>query len=163
MLNLFYKVKTLEELPPAHFKAINLGISMVPLLFAIFYPNIGTVLSYASSVSGFFMIYLVPVMAYMKMKKLEILHPLLAAAIQENEVDLLVPSRRDTLPKNLMSSPKMGRTAEEDVSFETTTPKLVINDRFLERQKLVSQHERINNSDKSSVPFSDSGASEQKE
>jgi sodium-coupled neutral amino acid transporter 9 len=109
MINLFFKdAKTVEEVPDFQFKVLNLGISVVPLFFAIFYPKVGSVLSYAASISGFFMIYLVPVVAYMKMRKIEILHPLLAAALQENEVDLFIPARK-TLPKSFLDSPKMNR------------------------------------------------------
>lgn len=49
---------------------------------AIFYPKIGTILGYAGAASGFFMIYLIPVITYMKMRKIEILYPELASAIQ---------------------------------------------------------------------------------
>lgn len=51
---------------------MNIAISLVPLLFGILYPNIGVVLGKAASLSGFAMIYVVPVFAYMKMKKIEI-------------------------------------------------------------------------------------------
>ena len=58
------------------FRVITIFISLVPLLFAIFYPKIGSILGYAGAVSGFLMIYLVPVVAYLQMKRLEILDPL---------------------------------------------------------------------------------------
>lgn len=57
------------------FSAITIFITFVPLMFAIFYPKIGTILGYAGAVSGFLMIYLVPVAAYLQMKRLEILEP----------------------------------------------------------------------------------------
>lgn len=63
------------------FTLLNLGISTVPLLLSIFYPKIGAIIGSAASVSGFFMIYLVPVITYMKMRKIEILYPYLAAAL----------------------------------------------------------------------------------
>ena len=72
LITLFFKGKTVETMPDLQFKIINITISLIPLIFALFYPNIGTVLSYAASISGFFMIYVVPVMAYMKLKKIEI-------------------------------------------------------------------------------------------
>lgn len=49
-------------------------------------------LSIAGAISGFLMIYVVPVFTYLKMRKLEIDHPLLAAAIQENEVQFYIPN-----------------------------------------------------------------------
>ena len=61
---------------------MNAFISVPPLIFALFIPNkIGTVLGVAGSISGFLMIYVIPVFAYLKMKKLQIEHPMLAAAI----------------------------------------------------------------------------------
>jgi hypothetical protein len=37
------------------------------------------------------MIYLVPVVTYMKMRKIEILYPYLAAALQENDIKIIIP------------------------------------------------------------------------
>ena len=51
---------------------INFGISFFPLLFALFYPNVGTILSYAGAVSGFAIIYILPVTTYMKWRKTQI-------------------------------------------------------------------------------------------
>ena len=45
---------------------INFIISFLPLIFAVFYPNIGTILSYAGAISGFFIIYVLPVFAYLR-------------------------------------------------------------------------------------------------
>ena len=45
---------------------INFMISFLPLMFAVFYPNIGTILSYAGAISGFFIIYVLPVFAYLR-------------------------------------------------------------------------------------------------
>ena len=78
MINLIWKGELNNEFK---FKMLNVSISLVPLLFALFYPKVGSILGYAASVSGFLMIYIVPIMAYMKMKKIEIMNPLLAAAI----------------------------------------------------------------------------------
>lgn len=92
LLNLLFKgCDSLDDLSPTTYKLLNIGISVVPLTMAIFYPKIGTILGYAGAASGFFMIYLVPVVAYMKMRKIEILHPELAAALQENEVQVVIP------------------------------------------------------------------------
>jgi hypothetical protein len=77
-MNLIWKTTEIDDF---RFRMLNVGISVVPLCFALFYPKIGSILGYAASVSGFLMIYVVPVMAYMKMKKIEIMHPTLAKAI----------------------------------------------------------------------------------
>ena len=45
---------------------INFSISFVPLLFSLFYPNIGTILGYVGAIAGFFIIYIFPVITYLK-------------------------------------------------------------------------------------------------
>jgi hypothetical protein len=82
-MNMIWKTTNISD---KKFKMVNICISLIPLFFACFYPQIGSIIGIAASISGFVMIYLVPVFAYFKMKKLEIEHPLLAAALQENEV-----------------------------------------------------------------------------
>jgi hypothetical protein len=145
LMNLIWKTTEIDDFK---FKMLNVGISTVPLCFALFYPKIGSILGYAASVSGFFMIYVVPVITYMKMRKIEIMHPLLAAAIQENEVEVFMPQRRTDLPKNFeaASSPIMETGGSKDKLIEkktenkvpqhlTSSPKIVITDRFLQRQQ----------------------------
>ena len=51
---------------------INFGISFFPLLFALFYPNVGIILSYAGAISGFAIIYILPVTTFMKWKRTQI-------------------------------------------------------------------------------------------
>jgi len=84
----------LDDLSPTTYYLLNIGISVVPLSMAIFYPKIGTILGYAGAASGFFMIYLIPVITYMKMRKIEILYPELASAIQQNEVQVIIPKTK---------------------------------------------------------------------
>ena len=88
LMNLIYKTTDVTE---NQFRLINVSISLVSLFFGVFYPKPGSILGYAGAVSGFLMIYLIPVITYLKMKKVEIENPLLAAAIQENEVKLIFP------------------------------------------------------------------------
>lgn len=85
LMNMIWKTSDVSE---KKFKMVNIGISTVPLFFALFYPLIGNIIGIAASISAFFMVYLVPVLAYFKMKRLEIEHPLLAGALQENEVTI---------------------------------------------------------------------------
>ena len=106
-MNVLYNHTDFNRIGEFKFRIINVSISVIPLIFAIFYPKVGSILGYTASSSGFLMIYVVPVITYMKMKKLEITNPLLAAALQENEVDVMVPAgrvtdlqKRGTLPKN---------------------------------------------------------------
>lgn len=97
LMNLIYKTTDVKE---HQFRMINVGISTVSLLLGVFYPKPGSILGYAGAVSGFLMIYLIPVMTYLKMKKVEIENPLLAAAIQENEVRLMIPDKKKNLPRD---------------------------------------------------------------
>jgi hypothetical protein len=85
-MNMIWKT---TDIPEKKFKLLNIGISIIPLFFACFYPLIGSIIGIAASISAFFMVYLVPVLAYFKMKRLEIEHPLLANALQENEVRII--------------------------------------------------------------------------
>ena len=61
-------IEKLEDIPKAKFFYLNATISIFPLLFALFYPNIGTILGLVGSISGFLMIYTIPVFTYLKMK-----------------------------------------------------------------------------------------------
>jgi len=45
--------------------AVGYFIIFVCMLFALFYPNIGTVLSYVGAVCGFVIIYLLPILVYL--------------------------------------------------------------------------------------------------
>lgn len=81
LMNLIWKHADFERIGEFRFRLLNLGISVVPLIFALFYPKVGSILGYAAGASGFLMIYVVPVVTYMKMKKVEIMNPLLAAAL----------------------------------------------------------------------------------
>ena len=58
---------------------------MIPLAFAILYPEIGTILAYSGAFAGFVVIYCLPVMVYLKKRYTQITNPLLAEAIALNE------------------------------------------------------------------------------
>lgn len=88
--------------------ALTVTLSVIPLLCALFYPNVGTLLSYVGALSGFVIIYCLPVIVYLKQKRLEVTNPLLAEAIAKNEFKVVT----------------MGLEADK-------SPKLVLNDRFL--------------------------------
>lgn len=70
----------------------------IPLLFALFYPNVGTILSYVSAVSGFLVIFVLPVAVHLKRMRIKIMHPLLAEALATNDFQLKL---------NDFSSPKI--------------------------------------------------------
>ena len=133
------------------FFGINIIVSLIPLLFQLFYPKIGTILGIASSISALFMIYIIPVQTYFKMRKLQILYPMLAAAIEENEVQFLAPSPRPgkRLPKNIMDSQEENDNkddlilTDQRISVDSNnfpkhmskSPKIVVSDRFLKRNQ----------------------------
>jgi hypothetical protein len=64
--------------------ALNIGIITIPLLFTLFYPNIGTILGYVGAITGYLIMYILPVMVHLKRMKTRIENPLLAEAIDMN-------------------------------------------------------------------------------
>jgi len=62
-------------------------LNFIPFLFAILYPNVGTILTYIGSLAGFLIIYCAPVFVHLKKLKTEITNPLLARAIHTNEFE----------------------------------------------------------------------------
>ena len=123
----------MSDLNQKEFLFLNILVSIAPLGFCMFFPQIGIVISIAGAVCGFLMIYIVPVITYLKMKKIEIEYPLLAAAIQENEVQLIMPEREhSTRESNDLNEGSTGgrMIGNQDGNF-ISSPKLVITDRFL--------------------------------
>jgi hypothetical protein len=94
-MNFFWNTTDVSDFT---FRGLSAVITSIPLSFCLFYPKVGSILGYAASLSGFLCIYVVPVLAYFKMKKVEIMNPLLAAALQENEIVLYTPK---SLPRNI--------------------------------------------------------------
>jgi len=84
ILNLFFRNSQVSALTSF---SINFMICFIPLLFALFYPKIGTVLAYISSLSGFLIIYCYPIFIHLKHKRTQITNPLLAEAIVKNAFD----------------------------------------------------------------------------
>ena len=83
--NLFFRNRQVSRLCDF---ALNISMIFIPLLFALFYPNIGVVLAYVSAVSGFLIIFVFPVLVHLKRMRTRILHPLLAEALATNEFKL---------------------------------------------------------------------------
>ena len=65
--------------------AITLGINIFPLICALYIPHIGTLLAGVSTVSGYLIIYILPVFVYLKHMRTKITNPLLAEALVMNE------------------------------------------------------------------------------
>lgn len=58
-----------KEVSKATFTAVSTIQLIFPLLFAIFYPNVGSILSWSGSIAGLFIIYILPVVIHLKMVK----------------------------------------------------------------------------------------------
>jgi len=113
-LILFFRKMKPEDVPKVTWFFINFTISFVPLLFALFYPSIGTILSYSGAICGFSIIYVLPVITYMKHKRTQITNPLLAEAILMNEfTKAATPDYREDMP---------------------LSPKITISDRTMKRK-----------------------------
>jgi len=69
---------------------LNVSLVFIPLLFALFYPNISMVLAYSGAVAGFLIIYVFPVLVYLKQYRTKIMHPMLAEALTTNDFDLKI-------------------------------------------------------------------------
>ena len=85
--NLFWRNRQVSRLTDV---IMNIAMTFIPLLFALFYPNIGTVLAYVSAISGFLIIFVFPVLVHLKRMRTKILHPLLAEALATNEFSLKI-------------------------------------------------------------------------
>lgn len=82
LLKLFFRDKEVSRFVSI---SLNVSITFIPLLFALFYPKIGTVLGYMGALSGFMIIYVFPVLVYLKHMRTKIVNPLLAEALLKNE------------------------------------------------------------------------------
>jgi len=83
--NLFWSK---EEVSPKVEFIFNILFTAIPLMFALFYNNIGTILSYVGAITGFALIYVFPVAVHLKRMRLSIETPLLAEAIDLNEYEV---------------------------------------------------------------------------
>jgi len=80
--------KKQEEVPFLPWFGINFALGILPLLFALFYPEVGKVLGYIGSISGFLAIYTIPTVTHLKRMKTQIEDPLLAEALDKKEVTI---------------------------------------------------------------------------
>lgn len=65
----------------------NVGILILPFSLAIFYPNVGKLAGYLGSVTALAVIYVLPIITYLKARKLEVKHPVLAEALKQNKFE----------------------------------------------------------------------------
>ena len=106
LMRIFFK-----DSEPNRFVALitTVLITFIPFLFALFYPNIGTVLSYVGAIAGFFIIYVLPVLVYLKHKRTKLTNPLLAEAISLNEFTRTKQTEMDKSPKIALSDNFLNR------------------------------------------------------
>ena len=83
--NLFWRK---EEVSSKIEFILNILFTGIPLIFALFYTNISTILAYVGAITGFALIYVFPVMVHLKRMRLKIESPLLAEAIDRNEFEV---------------------------------------------------------------------------
>ena len=82
ILRLFFKS---EEPAKVISVSINIGINLFPLICALYIPHIGTLLGVVGTISGYLVIYVLPVFVYLKHMRTQITNPLLAEALVMNE------------------------------------------------------------------------------
>ena len=82
ILRLFFKS---EEPAKVISVSINIGINLFPLICALYIPHIGTLLGVVGTISGYLVIYVLPVFVYLKHMRTQITNPLLAEALVLNE------------------------------------------------------------------------------
>jgi hypothetical protein len=81
MITLLFKDK---ELTDKAFRIITVSILIIPLLVTIFFPKVGSILGLIGSFAGLIIVYILPVITYLKKLKTECEHPVLAKAIEQN-------------------------------------------------------------------------------
>ena len=82
ILRLFFKSEEPAKLTSV---CLNIGINLFPLICALYIPNIATLLGVVGTISGYLIIYVLPVMVYLKHMRTKITNPLLAEALVLNE------------------------------------------------------------------------------
>lgn len=70
-----------KEVSQRNFIMINFTNLFVPTMITIFYPKVGSILGKIGSIAGLFIVYILPVITYLKKYRTELEHPLLAKAI----------------------------------------------------------------------------------
>jgi hypothetical protein len=75
-----------EEYSGWRFYLFNFVFLFFPLILAIFYPNVGSLLGILGGVVGYLQIYLLPVLVFLKREKLLISHPHLVHGIEHHDL-----------------------------------------------------------------------------
>lgn len=78
----FFRIFYGEEQTGLIFYAFNFIIGIPALLLSIWFPNVGSMLSYAGSIAGLLTIYLLPVALHLKRSYIEITNPVLLKMLE---------------------------------------------------------------------------------
>jgi len=73
-----------KEVSQRNFVIINFINLFIPTMITIFYPKVGSILGQIGSIAGLFIVYILPVITYLKKFRTELEHPLLAKAIADD-------------------------------------------------------------------------------
>jgi sodium-coupled neutral amino acid transporter 9 len=73
-----------KEITDRVFRVVTISILVLPLLITIFYPKVGSILGLVGSIAGLIIVYVLPVITYLKKVKTECENPVLAKAIDQN-------------------------------------------------------------------------------
>ena len=101
LLNLFLRTHLLnlcfdqKEVRRWHLVVLNVLVTLIPLMFAIVLPDIGSIMAYSGAFAGFIIIYCLPVMVFLKKKYIRITNPLLAEAIDLNHHKVIIGNREE--------------------------------------------------------------------
>lgn len=106
ILRLFFRA---EEPSKKIGLVITLSINIFPLICALYIPHIGTLLASVATVSGYLVIYILPVFVHLKHMRTKITNPLLAEALVMNEY--------------------------KTKTFDDKSPQIVLNNEYLRKMK----------------------------
>ena len=67
--------------------ALNFVMALIPLCFALFYPNVGSILAFVGGISGFTIIYCFGPFCHLRLLYLKAFWPELAKATENNRLD----------------------------------------------------------------------------
>jgi hypothetical protein len=76
-----------KEPPQRVFVIVNFINLFIPTMITIFYPQVGSILGKIGAVAGLLIVYILPVITYLKKFRTEIEHPLLAKAIANDQYE----------------------------------------------------------------------------
>ena len=98
----------------------NFWMTLLPLGFALFYPNVGQMLAYTGSITGLCIVYIMPIIVHLKKLKTEMDHPRLAEAVDNNEFLMHIPARNKIDDDQLSIQIGINKPDNLDRSFDNS-------------------------------------------